>query len=270
LLRAMETGLLMFPEHRVAPLPLLGEFTPAKLRALGCIFGCVFRESRCNVPEQHHAQRDTLFGWPAKPPSAEDRPLQGRARGPELHLCRGQNASRVDWRYVEGEALEIRRAKRQRWGMAKARGASSYLDFRAFLGQRVLPALIREGRGGGARTLRVALVSHFHFLHDALKEHFGCHAGLQNNEATLVQYWYDSTSEELSEMWTTAGEACPNPLGTETITAQWRQKYACPQDYERCVKWDAQRMGLAEYIGSPQQSPWIKKLPVGQQCCTDR
>jgi len=209
-------------------------------------------------------------------PGTEARPLVG-TRGPELHLCRGQNSSRVDWRYVEGETLWIRRAKiakHQNWGMDAARGASNYLDFRAFLGQKVLPALIQEKgkelRGAGAKVLRLALVSHFHFLHDALKDHFGCHAGFQNNEAALVQYQYDATSEELSEVRTSAGHACPNPLGTETITAPWRQKYACPQDYERCVKWDAQRMGLAEYEGSPQQSPWIKKHPVGQQCCTDR
>jgi len=226
MIRAMETAMAMFPGYTVVPLPFIRE------DAMGA----------CNSPKDLELQKAQL------------------------------PADAIDWQHMETD-IQLRddRVKafnhKKEYSAKEAREKVKYREFRAFLGEKIVPGLLPSELGPN-RVVRLAIVTHSLLLKAKLKKYFQCDVKFANNEARLVTYLYHVNSQLLVELTSDSpSKNCKDPLGRPP-TRKWgkERKYACSQDYRRCVSIDAKAMGLAD--GRPgDQSPWIKAPANGEECC---
>jgi len=226
MVRAMETAIAMFPGHKVVPLPFIPE------DALGA----------ANSPKPLEEQKVLL------PNDA------------------------INWHHMETDIeLQDDRVEafnhKKHYSANEAREKVKYREFRAFLGEKIVPGLLPSELGPD-RVVRLAIVTHSLLLKAKLKKYFQCDVTFANNEARLVTYLYNVNSQQLVELTSDSpSKNCKDPLGRPP-TRKWgkERKYACSQDYRRCVSIDAKAMGLAD--GKPgDQSPWIKAPANGDECC---
>mmetsp|Transcript_82420 Transcript_82420/g.163521 ORF Transcript_82420/g.163521 Transcript_82420/m.163521 type:complete len:340 (-) Transcript_82420:30-1049(-) len=226
MVRAIETAIAMFPGHEVVPLPFIRE------DALGA----------CNTPTSLEKQKELL------------------------------SIARINWQHMETDVqLEDDRVDvfnhKKKYSATDARESIKYREFRAFLGEKIVPSLLPAELVPG-QVLKLAIVSHSGFLKARLKKYFKCDVYFTNNEARLVTYSYDSKSHLLSEHNSDIPSFnCKDPLGG-TPGRKWgkEKKYACAQDYSRCMAVDAKAMGNAKgSAGDP--SPWIQAPAEGEECC---
>jgi len=105
-------------------------------------------------------------------------------------------------------------------------------------------------------------VTHSHFIRDLLKEEFtGKVDKLRNNDAVRVQY--ELSSDGFHAMKDTPGT--PKSLLGSRLDA-WSEDYLCGRDYQRCVKYDVDAMGLSSKDAEGTQSALINP-PGDRECC---
>jgi len=243
MVRAMETAIAMFPGHKVVPLPFIPE------DALGA----------ANSPKPLEEQKVLL------PNDA------------------------INWHHMETDIeLQDDRVEafnhKKHYSANEAREKVKYREFRAFLGEKIVPGLL-PAVIDQHHVLRLAIVAHSHFLKAKLKKYFKCevpghsmpcHAmpsahwqvKFNNNEARLVTYSYNVDSHRLTELNSDIPSVnCRDPVGRKPYRSWGKEKkYACAQDYARCMSFNAKAMGVAD--GRPgDQSPWIKAPLNGEECC---
>jgi broad specificity phosphatase PhoE len=192
------------------------------------------------------------------------------ARTPEEQQAILPDAS-LDYRFLPDEKIELKdkRAYYHKYSADRSRKASSHKAWRAFFAEQVMPELL-QGHDSNL-PLRVAIVSHKHFIKDMIQDFFFCSAHKpQNNEAVLLKYDYNPQTKKLFEVLgedESPDDACGYPLENQ-MTSQWHEEYLCLKDYDNCYEHGGREvMKVNEATG---ESGIINDAEAGQMCCSDQ
>lgn len=227
MIRAIETASSMFPNYEVFPLPFISENG----------------NMPCNKPkpltEQQAQLSNISINW--------------------KHVSK--NIVLKDYRLKIEEASFSTGGHKTKWSKDDAREAAMYKEFRAFLGERIVPGLLN-----GNSTVKVVIVSHSAFMRTRLKKYFNCETYFVNNAAMLTVYDYNVSSKQVFEHTSSKGRHCTSPLD-HPPSKLWgkEKKHACPADYARCFV-NPGAMGKKDGVAG-DQSPWIRANKPGQECC---
>jgi bisphosphoglycerate-dependent phosphoglycerate mutase len=260
MIRAMETASAMFPNYTpsVAPLPFISELSGVE-RAIG--------KGRCNDPisladQQNHfssAGMDIDWQYVNTSFTLTEAGIARRPSDPPEHMIKNHKTD---------------------WSSDEARQKVKYKEFRAFLGEHVVPGLISSALGN---TVKIVIVSHSAFLREKLAEkYFKCaNSYFVNNDAMLLSYDYNQLTKLLTESASSIGTCLrPRPSGPRRVwydkkaskdDKERRHDYLCPADYGTCWT-DRGKKLMGDADGKPGDQSFRIKLPPTSQsdCCMNR
>lgn len=254
MVRTIETANAMFPSHHVHPLPFFKETA----NALGGLVG----KAKCNMPLNLTSQKQAV------------KTLSG--------------SKSVEWKFLNIGPFKLHDprikwtigGRRRTWSINDARETVKYSDFRAFLGEQIIPGLYNKATARKTGAVKLAIVSHSSTLKTKLKKYFKCKAPagekkfyFVNNAAKMFRYKYDVKKRQLIEREYPQSCQDVSPLAS---LKKWgkEKKYACPQDYKRC--WASRgETPMGQYMGDASGKVGDKSLYIkdrtdqsGEKCCT--